>query len=118
MRKVFVLSVLCAVLIMPMLCGCGGPGNEGRGDQVFASEIQDGAEKYDRSQYNCPVCQGQPIVADYYAEVDGKRIYFDSEECEQKFKENPEEYVEGFQSVREKRMEQMRKRMQQGQNQQ
>lgn len=110
-----VMLVLIAGLGAALFSGCGGVGNEGRGEQVFASEIEDGAEKYDRSQYNCPVCEGQPIVGDYYAEVDGKRIYFDKKECETKFKENPDRYVGDMESYRERQMEEMRKRMQAGQ---
>jgi len=110
-RMAFVLFVLVAGVGMAVFAGCG-PGNDGRGDQIFASEIQDGAEKYDRSQYACPVCEGQPISGEYYAEVDGKRIYFDQQSCMEQFKENPDQYLGDMPSMKQKRMKQMQQRRQ------
>ena len=111
-RIALVLMVLAAGFGMAVFAGCGGPGNEGRGDQVFASEINDGAPKYSRSQYACPVCDGQPIKGEYYAEVDGKRIYFDQQSCVGKFEQNPNQYLEDMPSMKQKRMKMMKQRKQ------
>jgi len=80
-------------------CGGGGAGPQDRPNQ--ARQIEDGADKYDPMQVSCPVCDTQSISGDYYADVDGKRIYFDKQECEDKFKENPQQYLQDFQTYKE-----------------
>ena len=100
MRKAcWVISVL--LLAGALLAGCGGGsgGEAKRGDKPV-SEMHPGEKKYDPMQYKCPVDGEQDLKEEYYAEVDGQgRIYFDSEECMQKFKENPQQYLQDYQSV-------------------
>ena len=60
---------------------------------TFAMEIEDGAVPYFPTQYICPVCE-ERIKAEHYADVDGKRIYFDRAECADTFKRSPAGYME------------------------
>ena len=87
------LALLLVVALMTAFAvGCGDePGTQ---EVSYAGAIDDGAEKYAPSQYSCPVCGGRPIYGDYYVEVDGKRVYFDKEECAEKFDENRQKYLE------------------------
>lgn len=92
---------LMMVLGLCVAAGCGGGGGGAQQSPTQAREIQDGAEKYDPPQVSCPVCGSKPISGDYHAEVEGKRIYFDKKECEKKFKQNSEKYLEDYTTYEE-----------------
>jgi len=85
-----------AVILAAFLTACGGSGGKGESTQLFAGKIQDGAEKYDRMQLECPVCGGRPISPDYHSDVNGKRIYFDDSDCKQEFDQNPQKYIQDY----------------------
>ena len=114
MTKIYggVIAVLVAALMGITVAGCGGSGSGsgsgGAGIIREAASIQDGAEKFDKMQTECPVDGGTPIKGDYYAEVNGKRIYFDSQECMNKFKENKQKYLDQYQTY-EDQMKEMQK---------
>jgi len=44
-------------------------------------------------QKTCPVMDGNPIDPDIFIEYEGKKVYFCCPGCEEKFLENPEEYM-------------------------
>lgn len=98
MRRTFAtgLSLVLALTCL-WLVGCGG-GGAGGGDKVegVAFLLEDGATKYFKHQAWCPVCNGQGLHENYYADVDNRRIYFDKEECMKKFKNNQSEYLPTF----------------------
>lgn len=114
MKNVYagLLAVLVVALMGITAAGCGGSGSGGGGGGAGiireAASIEDGAEKFDKMQTECPVDGGTPIKGDYYAEVDGKRIYFDSEECMNTFKENKQKYLDQYQTY-EEQMQEMQK---------
>ena len=74
-------------------CGDGVGGRAGDKKEIRAKYIEDGAPKYFPEQRACPVCGKGPLFETHHVDVDGKRIYFDSEECVEKFKENKSQYV-------------------------
>jgi len=109
--KKLLIGIAAIVLMVGFAAGCGPSGGDGGGSggkrpDIPARSIEDGAEKYDPFQAQCPVC-GSPIYADHHAEVeqDGQsaRIYFDKEECVQKFEQNPEEYLQDYTSPAKQR---------------
>jgi len=103
MKKAIAVLV-AAGLLLGVGFGCGGDsGSAMDADVKPAMDIQDDAEKYDPYQIECPVCGQKPIKADLYSEADGRRIYFDREECVSKFEENPQQYLDEYQK---RRMEQ------------
>ena len=44
-------------------------------------------------QVNCPVMGGE-VSKDFYADYNGKRVYFCCENCVEEFKKNPEKYMQ------------------------
>lgn len=50
-------------------------------------------EKVTKPQETCPIMGGR-ITSKYYADHEGKRVYFCCPGCPAKFKENPEKYLE------------------------
>ena len=97
MRGFVILTVLVAVLAMGF-AGCGQEAYDDTESGIqFAATIEDGADKYDPNQYACPVCDGQPISGDFYVDTDNGRVYFDKQECADKFEENPQQYLQQYQ---------------------
>ena len=102
MRRTLAALVVLA-LAAGFVAGCGQSRQEAGEDRdppdIPARSISDGAEKYDPLQAQCPVC-GEPIHEEYHAEVEYEgnsgRIYFDKKECEETFKGDPEQYLEGY----------------------
>ena len=95
MRTALFLAVL-AVFLGGVIVGCGGndytPG-EGGEPVGMAGEIDDGVQNYNDNQSQCPVCGEMGLRPNFYAEVDGKRVYFDKKECMEKFKQNTSKYL-------------------------
>ena len=107
-----ILAVLLvgAIGIMAVSCGSGSSDDDsGKGIVREAASIQDGAEKYDNMQMECPVCGGKPIKGEFYADVDGKRIYFDKESCMNDFKQDPQTHLKAYKTYEEKMQESMRR---------
>ena len=96
MKKTVVFASLVVCLgLFAAIVGCGDSEPEGMGEAgvpVMAWTIEDGAEKYAPQQDKCPVCGGRPIAEEFHTEVDGKRLYFDKQECVTKYEQNPDEY--------------------------
>lgn len=46
-----------------------------------------------KEQDTCPVMGGQLMSKDYYADHDGKRIYFCCPGCDGEFKKDPAKYI-------------------------
>ena len=86
---------------------------------TMAYNFRDGAPKYYDEQKACPVCGGEPIKEDIHAEYQMKRIYFDKDECAQKFQESPQEYIqkwmERVQKEQQEQAEEMRRQSEGGQ---
>ena len=109
-NSILALVLVGAIGFMGAGCGNGSSGDDsGAGIIREAASIQDGAEKYDNMQTECPVCGGTPISGDYYAQVDGKRIYFDKESCMSDFKADSQKYMKDYKTYEEKMKESMRK---------
>lgn len=98
MRKlVHCLAIITALSAVFVGCGGQGGGQKGQPETKVALEFKDGSQKYYPVQSTCPVCQGKPIKKDLYADTEQGRIYFDKQECVQKFKDNKAEYLQDFQ---------------------
>jgi YHS domain-containing protein len=91
-RKLLFLPVIALGLCL-LLAGCGGgQGNEGEPKgHLVAGGIGDGASPAAAAQAECPVC-GSPIKAEFYADTDNGRVYFDKKECVQQWMDNPDAY--------------------------
>ncbi len=76
------------------LVGCGNGSGPAEAKPMQARQIDDGAEKYSPMQVKCPVCKTQELAAEIHSDVDGKRVYFDKEECKQKFDQDPQKYLD------------------------
>ena len=97
MRSIMIILAVGAALSLAVAgCGQGGGGEGESQDIISALQIQDGSTPYNERQFTCPVCGGKPISPDYYADVNGKRIYFDKEECAEKFKQDPETHLKQY----------------------
>lgn len=94
MKKVALLLTL-AVLVTPLLTACGEKQAQ-ETEVTFAGAIEDGAEKYAPNQFACPVCDQRGLQGAYHVELDGKRVYFDSQDCADKFEQNPDKYMENL----------------------
>ena len=96
MKKMLLVAALVVGLSMTAFVGCKKSSDvSSKGDDAPpAITFQDGAQKFFDYQYECPVDGGKPLDPDLYVDVDGKRIYFDSQECVDEFKNNQEEYVQ------------------------
>ena len=105
MKKLIAAATIAIVACFMVFGWNHGLGNGEERDIINALAIDDGAEKYDQMQYRCPVCGKTGISADYYATVKGRRIYFDSQHCREKFKENPEQYLERYRKMTQEAME-------------
>ena len=96
MKKVLgILTVLCIGVFALSACDSGSDTRgkiKGEKSVVVASEISDGAAKYNPNQRMCPVC-GKSIKPEYYIDLDKGRLYFNSEECLKKFKKNKSQYM-------------------------
>ena len=98
--------IACCVALLSLalfsIVGCGGEeeGAPGSGSPAGGKTIQpttaadfdDGAEKYAPKQGLDPVVT-LPIQKQYYYDYQGKRIYFSSEKSIEKFKQNPQKYL-------------------------
>lgn len=104
-------TIAAAVLALAglALVGCGDVSAPSEAKPMQARQIDDGAEKYSPMQIKCPVCNTQELSADIHSDVDGKRVYFDKEECKQKFDQDPQQYLEQWKTYEDFEMEGRRK---------
>lgn len=104
MTRVLIMAVALA-FVGAVFTGCGGDSGDAQGnpDPKFhgpAMMIKDGAQKFDKMQGNCPVCQGGPIDPEVHVDIEGKgRLYFDKEECKEKFEQNRDKYLSEYKEV-------------------
>ncbi len=123
MRRNLIIAVcvsLGMIALSAMGCGKQSSGEGTKSDRpTMAYDFRDGAAHYYEEQKTCPVCGGQPIKEGVYATYQGKRIYFDKEECADKFESSPQEYIqkwqERIQKERQKQAEEMRRQSESGQ---
>jgi len=93
MRKVLLAGVVLALVCVGIV-GCEKGGTAPQGEEIpTAVQFKDGADKYFMYQHKCPVCDGQPLSADYYVDTEKGRVYFDKQECAEQFKANKEEML-------------------------
>ena len=111
MKGRIAILVFSAVLCMGLL-GCGGeqqtsstkktkpgPGG-GPPDVTTAAELAKGqdAQPVRPMQMNCFVCGERPLKADIHADISmgggSGRIYFDKQECLDKFENNKKKYLQ------------------------
>lgn len=101
------LAVIAVALIFAVTTSCGkGPSFEEDGPPaayLWHPEVP----KVKEDQTHCPVCGETPLKKELHTDVGaGFRIYFDKQECLDKFKENPEEGLKKFkQQVQEREEE-------------
>ena len=112
MKKLLAVILLasCLCLVLPACDGGSGGGNGGGTsteldesgipkDAVIASKFDDGVEALRPQQSLCFICGQGPLKAEYHADVDTdggqRRIYFDKQECVDKFEQNPDRYMQG-----------------------
>lgn len=104
LTKVSLLAIAGLFVCGFLMVGCGDDPTGGRtGDQVEtrARYIEDGATKYNPDQKQCPVCGAPDLHADQYVDVDGKRVYFDKQECREEFEQNQSKYLPKLQGGEE-----------------
>ena len=93
------LAVLTLLVATSWLAGCGGGSQEGgaakTGGYYVAQGINDGANPAVPQQRECPVC-GNPITPDVHTESSDSRVYFDREECLNKWKKNKSQYMDNL----------------------
>ena len=93
MKKFLPITIVLALCcLITVSCEKGGTAPEGK-EITTAVQFKDGADKYFMYQHKCPVCDGEPIEEDYYADTERGRVYFDKEECRDKFKANSEKFL-------------------------
>lgn len=88
--------LMAVVLLMGgILVGCGDSGpssSDAEGHTVLTADgINDGATPMVGQQTKCPVC-GEPIKSEVHTESKEERVYFDKQECLEKWKQNPQKY--------------------------
>ena len=114
-RGMKVLAAGLLVLVSGLMvsgCGRGDGGREESGEtRTVARAIRDGAEPMNEYQKHCPVC-GNPISAEVHTESTEERVYFDSEQCMQKWSENPDQYMGNLKKQGEKAREIQKKEQQ------
>ena len=94
MTRAVILAVLAATVTF-CLAGCGQSAYEDTSSGIqFAATIEDGANKWNPNQNKCPVCEGQPIKGEFYVDTDNGRVYFDKQECVDKFKDDPQKFLQ------------------------
>ena len=97
MTRLAIAAVVAAALAFACV-GCGESAYEDTGSGIqFAATIEDGADKYNPNQNRCPVCGEQPIKGEFYADTEQGRVYFDKQECADKFKDDPQKYLKQMQ---------------------
>ena len=100
MRTVLIVLAVTAV----MMSGLAGCERESSLPKPKIDAKWSPPPRYDNYQQRCPVC-GNQIDREQYVDVgteEGKkRLFFDSEECIEKFKEDPDKYLEKYKSFRQ-----------------
>jgi len=101
MRRLVLLAVfVCALGLMAAGCGEGPVGKKAvessAGEIVFASSFQDGVEPLYPNQFVDPVSGKQPIKQEFYVDVEGKRVYFNSAESRDQFQKDPSKYMDAL----------------------
>lgn len=91
MKRILLVCVV-AVLALGAYASCQKQSGSGDGGKVTAAQLQGDVEPYFLYQHQCPVCGGEPIKQQFKADIDGKRVYFDKQECVQKWKNNTSKY--------------------------
>jgi len=92
MKKILIIMMAVTVAASFTFVSCSKDGSETKEKE----KITYGDE---RGQTTCPV-MGNPVNKDVYVDYEGKRIYFCCEGCIEKFKENPEKYMEKLEGVK------------------
>lgn len=91
---VLIIGMALAVFSVFVFVGCGGSSQSLPGTTYrTAAKIEDGAQKYFEHQRQCPVCGEKGLVAEQYVDVDGQRVYLDSQACKQEFEKNQSQYL-------------------------
>ena len=101
MKHVLLAVVLAGVLGL-MVAGCEQrPAAETTGESgappVYASSFDDGVDALNPNQFVDPVSGAKPIKQEFYADVEGKRVYFNSAESRDLFEKDPSEYMDALQ---------------------
>jgi len=103
--KHLLLGVALVGILGLMVVGCGEraaptkPGKPAAPAPVMAMSFDDGAEPYFPMQFVDPVSGEKPIKQEFFVDVDGKRVYFNSAESRDEFKKDPSKYLQALQQV-------------------
>ena len=94
MKKAFFGLALLVVLCVGFV-GCNGGGSQEEAEEVpTAWQFHTDQPKAFEGQRTCPVCGGQPIKEEFYADTDAGRVYFDKQACVEEFKGNEDQYLQ------------------------
>jgi len=97
--KRLLLGVVFLGMLAAVIAGCEGkpsgdkPGTPAYTAPTRAEQINDGADKYFPMQMADPV-NDKNIEGKFYVDLDGKRIYFSSQESIEEFNKDPEKYIQ------------------------
>ena len=92
-RQFLIVAVGIVALLAAGFVGCGGDSGPQTSGPPIADSFDDGAPKLLPMQEECPVCGSTPIKQEFYVDRRSGRVYFNKQECVDKFKQNPDQYM-------------------------
>lgn len=97
MRK-FLVGVAVAVLLCVGLMGCEPEsGVEAKQEAPpNAASFKDDQRAFYDMQMECPVCGGQPIKQEFNVDTNEGRVYFDKQECQDKFEQDQQKHMKAY----------------------
>lgn len=102
MKRIVVIVALTG-LVAGFAAGCGGSGSDmasGEPEGRPAIALEPDQNHYYDYQFRCPVCGKEGLKAEFHAETDQGRIYFDRQECMQTFKQDAQKYLKQYQQMK------------------
>ena len=117
MKKILIaMMCMCLGVFFLSAVGCGQESTStttAPDRPKMAYDFRDGAPNYYDEQKSCPVCGTESIKEDIYVDLQGKRVYFDKQECADKFEGDAQKYIQEWmnriQEEQQEQAEQMRR---------
>lgn len=96
--KGMLVGTAVAVLLCVSLIGCGPEETIDVKQEAppHAGSFKDDQRPFFDMQTECPVCGGTPLEQEFHVDTNEGRVYFDKQECADKFKGNQEQYMKQF----------------------
>jgi len=96
--RTMLIGTVVALLLCVGVIGCGQEDTVEAKQEAppNAASFQDDERPFYDMQMECPVCGGQPIKQELHADTDEGRVYFDKQECVDKFQQNPDQHMKKF----------------------